>query len=168
MRALRGLGEGQSVPDWVTELTSDSKPFRRILVPLRSIGASLNALSLATRIGHEGGGILRLVHIHRYVSPNSGDDQSAPTRISEDATKALSTATSYAWARGVEASGVTVDAKRSHVAAAVIAEASGWGADVIVLPACPRRFTGLRWDKATRHVVRSSPCPVLVVWEDPA
>ena len=168
MRALRGPGEGQSVPDWVTELTSDSAPFRRILVPFKSIRASLNALALAARIGQEGGGTLRLVHIHSYVSPSSKDDQSVSTGISEDATEDLSTASSYAWARGVEASGVTVDARRSDVAAAVIAEASGWGADVIVLPARPRRFTGLRWDKETRHVVRSSPCPVLVVWEDAA
>ena len=71
----------------------------------------------------------------------------------------------YAWARGVEASGVVMEAQRSCMATAIVREASRWGADVLVLTARLRRFVTLAvWDKATRQVMQAASCPVLIVY----
>jgi nucleotide-binding universal stress UspA family protein len=70
------------------------------------------------------------------------------------------------WERELGASGVVVDAERSHIAAAIVAEASAWGADVIVMTQRPRRALGLGlWSKVCRRVVRQARCPVLLVYE---
>jgi hypothetical protein len=84
---------------------------------------------------------------------------------SEEATTVLDNAMNYAWARGVEASGVVIEAQRSCMATAIVGEASRWGADVVVLTAQPRRFITFGvWDKATRQVMRAASCPVLIVY----
>ncbi|HLX77758.1 MAG TPA: hypothetical protein VKR27_02650, partial [Acidimicrobiales bacterium] len=47
------------------------------------------------------------------------------------ATVALNEALSRVWASGAPASGTVVDAERARIAAAIVAEASQWGADAI-------------------------------------
>jgi nucleotide-binding universal stress UspA family protein len=84
---------------------------------------------------------------------------------SEEATTVLDSAMRYLWARGVDATGVIVEAQRSCMATAIVREASRWGADVIVLTARPRRFVTLGvWDKTTRQVMEAASCPVLIVY----
>jgi nucleotide-binding universal stress UspA family protein len=140
--------------------------FRRALVPVDSFAESINALAMAVRIGQTTGGPLRLVHVRMWDPP-------FPTRgggffypeTSEEATTVLDNAMNYAWARGVETSGVVMEAQRSCMATAIVREASRWGADVIVLTARPRRFVTLGvCDKATRQVMQAASCPVLIVY----
>jgi nucleotide-binding universal stress UspA family protein len=130
--------------------------FRGALVPVDSFAESINALAMAVLISPNTAGPLRLVHVRggRFYPETSGE-----------ATTVLDNAMNYAWARGVEASGVVMEAQRSCMAIAIVREASRWGADVIVLTARPRRFVTLGvWDKATRQVMQAASCPVLLVY----
>jgi nucleotide-binding universal stress UspA family protein len=139
--------------------------FRRVLVPVDSFAESINALAMAVRIGQTTGGSLRLVHVRMWDPPvrTRGGGRFYP-ETSEEATTVLDNAMNYGWARGVEASGVVMEAQRSCMATAIVREASRWGADVIVLTARPRRFVILGvWDKATRQVMQAASCPVLLV-----
>ena len=156
---------GTATPDSDMLTDNSGGTFRRVLVPVDSFGAATNALSLAARMGHATGGPLRLVHVRMWDPPIPRGGGRFYPETSEEATTVLDNAMSYVWARGVEASGVVVEARRSGMATAIITEASRWGADVLVLTAQPRRFITLGvWDKATRMVMQAAPCPVLIVY----
>jgi len=156
---------GTATPDSNMLADNSGGTFRRVLVPVDSCELSTNALSLAARIGHATGGPLRLVHVRMWDPPVPRGGERFYPETSEEATALLDNAMSYVWARGVEASGVVVEAQRSCMAAAIITEASRWGADVLVLTARPRRFITLGvWDKATRQVMQAASCPVLIVY----
>jgi nucleotide-binding universal stress UspA family protein len=76
----------------------------------------------------------------------------------------LDEAMRYVWARGLEASGIVVEAEGSRLAHAIITEARFWAVDVAVMTAPPRRLLALGvWDKVTQMLARKAPCPVLVV-----
>ena len=138
--------------------------FRGALVPVDSFAESINALAMAVLISQNTAGPLRLVHVRMWDPPVRGGGRFYP-ETSEEATTVLDNAMNYAWARGVEASGVVMEAQRSCMAIAIVREASRWGADVIVLTARPRRFVTLGvWDKATRQVMQAASCPVLIVY----
>ena len=142
---------GVSTPDSDMLAGDSGGSFRRALVPVDSFGESINALAMAARIGQTTGGPLRLVHVRMWDPPVPRGGRRFYPETSEEATTVLDNAMNYAWARGVEASGV-------------VREASRWGADVIVLTARPRRFVTLGvWDKATRQVMQAASCPVLIV-----
>ncbi|HXW33290.1 MAG TPA: universal stress protein [Acidimicrobiales bacterium] len=154
-----------ATPDVAVPTEENGAPFRRVLVLVESFTASTKALSLAARIGQSRGGPLRVVHVRMWdrAMPLCGGRFYPET--SEQATMILDSAMTFVWARGVEASGVVIEAERSRIAAAVIAEASRWGADVIVLTARPRHFfTPGMWEKTTNRVMRASFCPVLSVY----
>jgi nucleotide-binding universal stress UspA family protein len=88
------------------------------------------------------------------------------SETSEEATAALDEAIARVWACDVEASGVVVDAERSRTAAAILGEASAWGADVIVLTqAIPRIMNVGFWDRVSRQITRGALCPVLLVYQ---
>lgn len=155
---------GVSTPD--SDLLDDERygSFRRVLVPVDTLERSVNALRLAARTGRATGGRLRLVHVRVWDLPAPRDGGLFYPERSEEATALLDNAMRYVWDFGVEASGVVVDAPRSSTGTAIIGEASRWAADVIVLTARLRRFLVLGvWDKATRQVMRTAACPVLVV-----
>jgi nucleotide-binding universal stress UspA family protein len=155
---------GASTPDSDMLAGDAGGSFCRALVPVDSFGESINALALAARIGQSTGGPLRLVHVRMWDPPVRGGGLFYP-ETSEEATTVLDNAMDYVWARGVEATGVIVEAQRSCMATAIITEASQWSGDVIVLTARPRRFITLGvWDKATRQVMRAASCPVLIVY----
>ncbi len=138
--------------------------FRRVLVPVDTFEMSVNALRLAARTGRAAGGRLRLVHVRVWDPPAPRGGGLFYPETSEEATALLDKAMSYVWNFGVDASGIVVEAPRPSVGAAILAEASRWAADVIVLTARPRRFITLGvWDKATRQVMQTAACPVLVV-----
>ena len=139
--------------------------FRGALVPVDSFAESINALAMAVLISQNTAGPLRLVHVRMWDSPVRGGGGRFYPETSGEATTVLDNAMNYAWARGVEASGVVMEAQRSCMAIAIVREASRWGADVIVLTARPRRFVTLGvWDKATRQVMQAASCPVLLVY----
>jgi nucleotide-binding universal stress UspA family protein len=143
--------------------------FRQILVPVDSLGEATNALSLGARIGHATGGPLRLVHVWMWDPPMPRGGGRFYPETSEEATRVLDDAMRYVWSRGVEATGIVMEAQRSQMGAAIVTEANHWGADVIVLTATPRRFVTLGvWDKATRQIMQVAPCPLLIVHPRPA
>jgi nucleotide-binding universal stress UspA family protein len=163
MRQL--AGPGTSTPDGDVLEDDSGGSFRRVLVPVDSFGESINAQAMAARIGQTTGGPLRLVHVRMWDPPVPRGGGRFYSETSEEATTVLDNAMNYAWARGVEASGVVMEAQRSCMATAIVREASRWGADVLVLTARPRRFITLGvWDKATRQVMQAAPCPVLIVY----
>jgi nucleotide-binding universal stress UspA family protein len=161
MRQLTRPGTSTPEEDMYGENSGAS--FRRVLVPVDFFGATANALTLAARMGRATGGPLRLVHVRIWDPPVRGGGRFFP-ETSEEATEVLDNAMRFVWARGAEATGTIVEAPRSQMAAAIITEASQWSADVIVLTARPRRFVTFGvWDKATRQVMQTPPCPLLIV-----
>jgi len=156
---------GASTPDSDMLAGDAGGSFRRALVPVDSFGESTNALAMAARIGQTTGGPLRLVHVRIWDPPAPRGVGRFYPETSEEATAVLDNAMNYAWARGVDATGIIVEAQRSCMATAIVREASRWGADVLVLTARPRRFITLGvWDKATRQVMQAASCPVLIVY----
>ena len=155
---------GVSTPDSDMLAGDSGGSFRGALVPVDSFAESINALAMAVLISQNTGGPLRLVHVRMWDPPVRGGGGRFYSETSEAATTVLDNAMNYAWARGVEASGVVMEAQRSRMATAIVREASRWGADVVVLTAQPRRFTTFGvWDKATRQVMQAASCPVLIV-----
>ena len=157
---------GASTPDNDMLAGDSGGSFRGALVPVDSFAESINALAMAVCISQTTGAPLRLVHVRMWdPSAPRGGGRRFYLETSEEATTVLDNAMNYARARGVEASGVVMEAQRSCMATAIVREASRWGADVIVLTARPRRFVTLGvWDKATRQVMQAAPCPVLIVY----
>lgn len=147
----------------------DGGQFRRVLVPIDSYERARNALRLAVRMGRTAAAWLRLVHVRTWdpVGPRGAGRFYCET--SEEATATLAEAVARAWAYDVEASGVVVDAERSRTAAAILAEATAWGADVILLTRRTPRFANFSfWDRVSRQVTRGASCPVLVVYQGQA
>jgi nucleotide-binding universal stress UspA family protein len=156
-----------SVPDLRAPVDDRGGQFRRVLVPIDLSGPANKVLALALRMGRTTSAQLRLVHVRIWDPPLPRGGGRFYSETSEDAIAVLEGALTSAWACEVEASGVVVDAERSRVAAAILAEASTWGADVIVLTQPIRRIMshlGL-WDKASRQVIRGASCPVLIVYQ---
>ncbi len=141
------------------------RAFHRVLVPIDSFGASREAVRVAARIANAVEGELRLVHIRIWDPPlPRGGGGRCYFESSEEATAVLDSALSRAWTYDVAASGIVVDASRAQMAGAILAEASRWEADVIVLTRRPRRFIGLGlWDRVSAQLLRETPCPTLLV-----
>lgn len=141
----------------------DGALFRRVLVPVRSVQTSTNALALAARFARSTGGALRIVHVRMWQPPLPRGMSSFALESSERALGILDQALTQVWACHVEASGVILDAFPSQVASVVMDEASRWNADAIVLTARARRLAILDpRGRVTRQVLRTASCPVLV------
>ena len=155
---------GASTPDNDMLAGDSGGSFRGALVPVDSFAESINALAMAVCISQTTGAPLRLVHVRMWDPPIPRGGGPFSPETSEEATTVLENAMNYAWARGVEASGVVMEAQRSCMATAIVREASRWGADMIVLTARPRHFVTFGvWNKATRRVMQAASCPVLIV-----
>jgi nucleotide-binding universal stress UspA family protein len=139
--------------------------FRRVLVPIDPLGESaMDSLDLATRIGTTTGGPLRVVCVRMWDPPVARSPGRFYLQTSEAVTELLATALRLVWDRGVEATGIVVDAERSKIATAIVGEAAAWDADVIVMTQEPRRFfTRGLWDKVSTQVMRATDRPVMVV-----
>ncbi|MHB1928277.1 MAG: universal stress protein [Acidimicrobiales bacterium] len=134
-----------------------------MLVPVKSLEESIDALDVAARFARTSGGRLRLVHVRTWDPPLPGTCRFY-AGTSEEATAALDAAMAHAWGSGVEASGIVVEARASQIGTAVVVEAMQWSADIVVVHRRPRGLLPRgAWDKATGNVLRLSPCPVLVV-----
>jgi len=143
----------------------DEPAMRRVLVLLESFQASANTLSQAARLVEISGGVLWLVHARVLDQPAPWYGGGPRPETSEEATLGLEAAVTFAWTQGVPASGVVVETERSRVADAVVAEASQWGADLIMLTASLRRTRSpAAWDRTTRRVMRSAACQVIIVY----
>ena len=140
------------------------KSLQRIFVPVDESGHADQALALAVQLCAQVGGQLRLVHVRTWEPgvPRYGGRFYWET--SEQATELLDQALTSAWACGVRASGVVVDAHRSRVARAIAAEARSWRAGVIVVARRPRTAIGvLLTGSLSAQLMREAGCPVLVM-----
>lgn len=137
--------------------------FRRILVPVDPFGRCAAALTLAGRLSLTVGGMLRLIHVRAW-DPSARGVGRFYLQTSAEATALLDTALTGLWACGAAASGMVVDAPRPLTAAAIAAEASSWGADVVVVARRRRRALGvLLFGSLSDQVIQETQCPVLVV-----
>jgi nucleotide-binding universal stress UspA family protein len=136
---------------------------RRFLVPVDASGLSAAALALAIRLCSDTGGMLRVVHVRIFDPPVRSSGRFYP-ETSEAATEVLDNAVGRGWRSGTKASGVVVEAERSHIAQAICAVADDWNADVVVIARRPRRgITRLAVGSVADRVIRHANCPVLVV-----
>lgn len=142
-----------------------SRPFRRVLVPIESSRATTAALSLGVRMGRGEGVSLRVVHVRAWDAVARGIGR-VYSETSEEATRVIDTAMTYAWERGaLDASGVVLEARRPNLAATILTEVADWEADLVVLTCRPRPFRPRGgYEKALRAVMRASACPILVVY----
>ena len=139
---------------------------QRILVPVGSNGQADRALALAAQFSAGVGGQLRLVHVRIWDPPLKGTGRFYP-ETSRQATEVLEKALTSAWAYGVPASGVVVDAARSRMAHAIAAEAHAWRAEVMVVTRRHRWAIGaLLLGSLSNKLMRKAGCPVLVVHQE--
>jgi nucleotide-binding universal stress UspA family protein len=137
--------------------------FRRILVPIDCFGAFDDALMVAGRVYRAVGGPLRLIHVRTWEQAARGGGRYF-AETSGEATTTLDKAIGEAWAMGLQASGVVIEAHRNLIALAVISEAARWDADVIVVTKRRRRTLGvLLSGSVSDQIMLEASCPVLVV-----
>ncbi len=156
-----------SVPGTSALAPGHGPSFRRILVPIRLAADAAETLAVAVRVCCSTNGVLRLVHVRIYDPPLRGAPRFYPQTANEAAT-IPDEALLMVWAYGLRATTAVVDAPRSEVASAIVRQAAGWRADVIVMtrrpsPAICRLLLGSVPDQ----VMRKSNCPVLTVHPRP-
>lgn len=157
------LDRASAPPDHPHHENGRRAKLRRILVPVESLDVAMDALATAAAIAGESGSQLRLIHVRIWDRPTPQSGGRFYPRSSEAATATLDEAMQFVWQRGAASSGVVVDAHRSTIATAVLAETASWDADAIVLPAPARNVLNEGpWDRALRRVKRRAGRTVLV------
>jgi nucleotide-binding universal stress UspA family protein len=131
--------------------------FKRALVAIADASQVDCAADLARRAG---AGQARVLHLNLRESMGGRrfdlETDSSATGVVEAAVLELRMA-------GIDASGHVRHALIDRAAEAIIAEAVGWDADLIVLGSGRRReFATRLFGSATLRVLRHAPCPVLV------
>jgi nucleotide-binding universal stress UspA family protein len=147
--------------------------FGRVLVPVAGSAASAGprvtaTVDTAAQLCVATGGQLRVVHVRLWDPPVRNAARFYP-ETSAKATEVLQDAVTRAWAYGIKASGVVVEAQRSQVARAIIGAARDWRAEVICI-ARPSRaaVSKLLLGSVPDQVIRHASCPVLLVRPEPA
>jgi nucleotide-binding universal stress UspA family protein len=154
-----------AVPDADVPGAGGDSSVRRILVPVRSPGASAEALAAAVRVCSSTiNGMLCLVHVRIYDPPRPRCPGPFYPETAAQATELLDEALLIVWGDGARATTAVVNAPRGAVAAAIAAQAAACRADMIVLtrrrrPAISRLVLGSVADQ----VMRKASCPVLTV-----
>jgi nucleotide-binding universal stress UspA family protein len=157
-----------AIPDTGVPGIGDGPAFRRFFAPVRSPGASAEALAVAARACGSINGALRLLHVRMYDPPMPRDSGPFYLETAAEATALLDEARLMVWCVGARVTTTVVDAPRQQVAAVIVQQASQWHADVIVLtrrrrPAISRVVLGSVADQ----VMRTATCPVLTVSPKP-
>lgn len=149
--------------DWVQASDTETGPqpvFRRVLVPVGDASQVEHAVKLARRAGVPGITEARVLHL--TLREIIGGRRFAPT--TESAASYVVEATVFELRMaGIGSSGLVRHAVIDRAAETIVAEATEWGADLIVL-GFPRRgelMTRL-FGSVTLRVVQRAPCPVIV------
>jgi nucleotide-binding universal stress UspA family protein len=154
-----------AVPDADVPDAGGDSSVRRILVPVRSPDGSAEALAAAVRVCSSTiNGVLSLVHVRIYDPPRPRCPGPFYPETVAQAAAVLDDALLRVWSDGAQAATAMVNAPRGAVAAAIVAQAAAWRADMIVLtrrrrPAISRLVLGSVADQ----VMRQASCPVLTV-----
>jgi nucleotide-binding universal stress UspA family protein len=146
--------------------------FTRVLVPVAAsavaAGAPAAAVETAARLCLATGGQLRVVHVRLWDPPVRNATRFYP-ETGAQATAILENAVARAWAYGITASGIIVEAQRSQVGNAITRAAREWRANVICM-APPSRpvISKLLLGSVPDQVIRQASCPVLISRPEPA
>ena len=131
--------------------------YKRVLVPIEDASQMERLAELTLRAGATQARVLHLnLHENIWGRRFSIETESSATRVAEAAVLELSMA-------GVQTTGHLCRAPIDKAAEAIIAEATQWGADLIVLGAPRRRELATRlFGSVTLRVLLHAPCPVLI------
>lgn len=141
-----------------TDTTTSTKPvFRRVLIPVGDASQAEQLVELARRVGASEARVL-----HLSLRENIGGRRFA-IETEADASYAVEATIFELRMAGIGASGEIRHVLVGKAAEAIVAEATGWGADLIVL-AAPRRgeFATRLFGSVTLRVLQKAQCPVLV------
>jgi nucleotide-binding universal stress UspA family protein len=147
---------GEKVP--ATDTTTSTKAaFRRVLIPVGDASQAEQVVELARRVGASEARVL-----HLSLRENIGGRRFA-VDTEADASYAVEAAIFELRMAGVGASGEIQHVLVGKAAEAIVAEATAWRADLIVLGA-PRRgeFATRLFGSVTLRVLERAQCPVLV------
>jgi nucleotide-binding universal stress UspA family protein len=137
--------------------TQTQPVFKRVLVPVEDASQMEHVVELARRAGASEARVLHL-NLHENIGGRRFPIETEPSAASvvEAAVLELSMA-------GIGATGHVRRALVDRAAEAIVAEAAGWGADLIVL-GFPRRgeLATRLFGSVTLRVLLHAPCPVLV------
>jgi nucleotide-binding universal stress UspA family protein len=140
-----------------SDTDTSTQPFRRALVLVKDVSQVEPMVELAQRTGTSEA---RVVHLNLRESIGGRryavETESAAAGVVEAAVLELRVA-------GIKASGIVTHALVDQAAEAIVAEATEWAADVIVLGS-PRRskLASRLFGSLTLRVAQDAPCPVLV------
>lgn len=149
--------------------------YQRILVPIDGGDTSLLGQSEAIRLAKLTGGTLRFFHVIDDLSFALALDAyaGAPGEwlndLRRDGRTLLDKAVHAATEAGVKAEGELHESFNEKIADLVAAEATKWGADLIVVGTHGRRGLGrLVMGSGAEGILRMAPAPVLLVRSKPA
>ena len=137
--------------------TTTPPAYRRVLIPIQDAAQAEHAVELARRAGASEALVLHLNLRESYGGRRFAlETDSAAGRVVEATVLELSMA-------GIKATGKVRPALIDRAADEIVADATEWGADLIVL-GFPRRgeFTTRLFGSVTLSVLANAPCPVLV------
>ena len=137
--------------------TSGNTVFRRVLIAIKDNSEIEHAVELARRAGASEARVLHL-NLHESIR-----GRRYPLETESSAAGLVEAAVLELRVAGISATGQFGDALIDRAGQAIVAEATQWAADLIVL-GVPRR-SGLAarlFGSAALYVQRHAPCPVLV------
>jgi nucleotide-binding universal stress UspA family protein len=137
--------------------TQPKPVYKRLLVPIDDASQIEHVAELARRAGASEARVLHL-NLHEYMGGRrfAIETESSAARVVEAAVLEFSMA-------GIEGTGHVLRAPIDKAAEAIVAEATQWGADLIVLGSPRRRVLATRlFGSVTLRVLLHAPCPVLV------
>jgi nucleotide-binding universal stress UspA family protein len=142
--------------------------YRRILVPMDGSAAAAAGLSEAIGLATAHRAELCLLHVREKLPALQGMEVLIERQVIENLTrfgrKVLATARSEVEHRGLAARTVLRRSPRESAAEAIVAEAKGWRADLIVMGTHGRRgMTRIVLGSTAEAVLRTAPVPVLLV-----
>ena len=137
--------------------TTTPPAYRRVLIPIQDAAQAEHAVEMARRAGASEA---RVLHLNLRESYGG---RRFPLETDAAASYAAEAAVFELRMAGVNATGQVRPALIDRAADEIIAEATEWGADLIVL-GFPRRgaLTTRLFGSVTLSVLQHSPCPVLV------
>jgi len=144
--------------------------YQRILVPVDGSPTSQRGLAEAIALARSGGGRVRLLHVVDELSFALSADAFAAyggdmlSLLREGGEQILAQARAQVEAAGVAAETVLRDSFAGRVGDLVVAEATAWPADLIVIGTHGRRgVSRLFMGSDAEQILRVAPVPVLLV-----
>jgi nucleotide-binding universal stress UspA family protein len=137
--------------------TSAQPEFRRVLIPVKDASQVEHVVELARRAGASEA---RVLHLNLRESIGG---RRYPLETDSSAADIVETAVLELRVAGIAATGQVRHALVDRIAQAIVADATEWGADLIVLGAPRRSRLATRlFGSVALRVERNAPCPVLV------